>query len=531
MSDGLRAPWGAWLLAAIYVGVGAASFPGDTFLHDEGLLTHLFADLLARDVWPAFFLQKVRPPLSVLYAPAASAGVGPFLWMHLVLCAGAVPLLAGVARRLGHRAPNVAAATVALSPMYIAGGAAGLSNADAVLGVCLVMWLWAHERELLAGLVLGILVWVRAELGVFVLVMMAWAIRERRPRAVVGLALWPLAYGAAGAVYHAYVPWMLHYPPALSEPMPDNPFWQAHHRAASLAALAGTAVALTPAVAMLALARPARWHPLERWWAAFGGLFCLALVVLPRWQVFNFDQSPRYLMPLLPIVALSIGRAVATWDQVTARRAVPLLATAVLGVVVHRSGGSLLLAFSVVGVGLAAGAAGMGRPRLATFGLLVLLVMGPRHFGGGARIARQTQAAALVEMTERLAEIDPAGTRPVVTNEPILAAFLRRSGGQPTRPVYYLVQADQVHELTALTNPANGQRERIFAALSRGLYGVPILPDALSPEALPAGALIAVTPDPRLDLVMPPETWRPALSVVSRSPRVMVAERREGGRP
>ncbi|MBL4683650.1 MAG: hypothetical protein JKY37_03595, partial [Nannocystaceae bacterium] len=393
---------------------------------------------------------------------------------------------------------------------------------------CLVLWLWAADRALLAGLVLGMLVWVRAELLVLVLVMLGWAAVNRRPRAVVGLVIWPVVYGLAGATYHMYLPWMLHYPPALSVPMADNPFWQPQHRAASLVALAGTAVALSPAVVAVAVGRVRRWHSLERWWAVFAVGFAIALVVLPRWQIFNFDQSPRYLLPLLPVLALVIGRAVERWHETGVRDAVVLMAVAALGIVVHRGGGALTLSWAVMVVALCAAMAGSGKKRAAVGCLAMLLALGARHFGDGARIGRRTQAAALDEMVERLKEIDPDGTRPVVTNEPILAAYLSRSGAQCDRPVYYLVQADQVHELTMLTNPANGQRERVFAALAQGLYGTPIFPDALSPGRLPPRALLALTADPRLALVMPPELWRDALSVVSHSPRVTISERKKG---
>lgn len=524
MSESLRAPAWSWVLAALYVLLGAVALADDRFLHDEGLLTHTFALLVDRDPWPAVFLQKIRPPIAVLYAPVAAAGVGAFLWAHLLVSALAVPLVAAVARRLGHAAPNVAAAVVALSPMYVAAGTAGLSNADAVVGVALVLWLWSTERELTAGLVLGMLVWVRAELLVLVAVMLVWSAMQRRVRPVIGLAIFPVVYGLAGAAYHAYLPWMFHYPPALSEPMPDNPFWQPHHRAASLADLSGTAVALSPAVVLLAVSRPRSWRPLERWWGLFLLAFAGALVLLPRWQVFNFDQSPRYLLPLLPVLALAAGRATERWHALTRVDTLVLVGVALLGVAAHRTGGALTLCWAALGVSTAAALAGGQRRAGALAGLMVLLAMGPRHFGAGARIGRDTQVAHLAEMVERIEELAADGTRPIITNEPILAAYLARSGGQPDAEVHYLVQADQVHELTSLTNPANGQRERIFAALSEGMYGRPIFPDALRPDAIPSDALFVLSKDPRLALVLTPDPWDDALTAVSRGRRIVVQQ-------
>ena len=515
---------GAWLLAAVYVLVGAASLGDDRFLNDEGLLTALYADLLARDFWPAFFLQKIRPPLALGYAPLASIGVDWFLWAHLLVGALAVPLVEATARRLGHAQPLVAAMVVALSPMFVAAGAAGLSNGDAVVGLALVLLLWVSGRELAAGFVLGVLVWVRAELLVLVIAMLIWAAVHRRPRAVLGLAIWPALYGLAGALYHQYLPWMLHYPPGLSEPMPDTPYWEPHHRATSLPALVDAAIAISPAVVLAALVRLRTCTSLERWWGAAACILAGALVLLPHWQLFNFDQSPRYLLPVLPFVALAAGRAAERWGQADARDAGLAVAMAVLGTWVHRSGGSSALSWSALAVALVLALAGSGRVRGAMLGLGVLLALAPRHFADGARIDRRTQAAHLEEMLARIEELAADGSRPIVTNEPILAAFLARSGGQPRAEVYYLVQADQVHELDRLTNPANAQRERIYAALAQGMYGRPIFPDASSPDALPEGALLLLTHDARLPLVMPDETWAGRLSSVNRSARITVAE-------
>ena len=52
-------------------------------------------------------------------------------------------------------------------------------------------------------------------------------------------------------------------------------------------------------------------------------------MLLPRWQVFNFDQSPRYLLPVLPVVALAASRAADRWHDADARDAGVLVALAV----------------------------------------------------------------------------------------------------------------------------------------------------------------------------------------------------------
>lgn len=522
----------AWVLAALHVMLAGWALADDRFLNDEGLLSHLFAQLTARDFVPAFFLQKARPPLATLYAPVALLGLDVFLWVHVLLCSLAVPLVEATARQLGHRRPLVPAAVVALSPMFVAGSAAGLSNADAVLGVAGVLLLWSQGRLLAAGAVLGALVWVRAELMLLVLVMLAWSAVRRQWRAWIGLLLWPVLYGLAGLAYHQYLLWMTHYPPALPSPMPGSPFWATQPQAPSLAALVSAAVALCPAVVLAAGARHGRAPTdLERWWGWFAVAFVVALTVLPRWRVFNFDLSPRYLLPVLPVLALAIGRATQGWGARAgvAWRTSALLVAAALAIAAHRTGATLAAAWAVLGVAAAMALAGSGRPRAALALLLAGLAFGPRHFAEGARIGRAIQAPHLDEMVERIDA--QGGTRPVFTNEPILAAYLTRRADRPQTQVHYLVQADQLHELTRLSNPANGQQSRLLAAAAHGFFGRPVFPADLDPDRLPPDALFVLRDDARLELVMPADVWSPRLSPLGGGHgRVRVAELREAPR-
>ncbi|MEX1364131.1 MAG: hypothetical protein AB1Z98_13470 [Nannocystaceae bacterium] len=525
------------VLTAAYVVLAGAAVADDRYLHDEGLLTHLLASLVGRAPAATLLLQKARPPLALLYAPIAGLGLGPFLWAHVLVCALAVPLVGATAARLGHARPELAAAVVALSPMFVAAGAGGLMNADAVVGLSAVAWLWSGRRLLAAGVVMGLLVWVRAELAVVALVLAGWSLWRRQPRLLLGLALGPLAYGLVGAVYHRELLWMLRFPPALSEPMPDNPFWQSHHGVASLPVVAGALLAITPAIALLGIWRRKGGGELEQVGLLSVGLLVVALVVLPRWQVFNFDLSPRYLLPALPFVALAIGRvseALGPDDDAASglRRGLGLGALAVLAIVIERAGGGTL---SLVAVASAAGLvalAGAGYSRTARLGLGALLAAGPLAFGDGARLARRLHSPALDQAVARLREHPQWQARPIYTNEPLLDAYLRRGGGLPDREVHYLVQADQLYELTTLSNPDNGQRAALLAALREGFYGIPVLPDELDPASVPAGAVFVLREDARLSLVMPPERWDPWLRVVHPGVGLRVAVRTEGqGRP
>lgn len=520
MTAGSRAA--VLVLTLAYVTLAGVAVHDGRFLHDEGLLTHLFASLVGREPAAAIFLQKARPPLALLYAPVAGAGLGAFLWAHVLVSALAVPLVAAAAQRLGHARPELAAAVVALSPMHVAAGAAGLMNADAVVGVALVVLAWSSGRWLVAGVVMGALVWVRSELAVLALVLAGAALVQRpwQWRALVGLAAFPAVYGLAGAVYHGDLLWMLHWPPALAAPMEGNPFWEAHHAEASLPTVMAAVLAITPAVALLGTWRAPTAGAVERAGLAFAIAFVAALVLLPRWRVFNFDLSPRYLLPALPLVALAVSRIamyMGTDESSTSglRRGVGLGAFALLAFAVDRLGGgaSALAAGALAAAAMALG--GAGRPRLAHLLLGVLLGVGALAYGEGARIARTQHSPGLDPMVDRLREHPEWDGRAVYTNEPLLHAYLERaSGSVPRVHVHYLVQADQLHELQSLANPANGQREALLHALRQGFYGTPVLPDALDPAAVPADAIFVLRDDPRLALVMPPAVWTPRLQVV-----------------
>ncbi|MCX4241959.1 hypothetical protein [Paraliomyxa miuraensis] len=522
------------LLTAAYVGLAGAAVLDGRFLHDEGVLTHLLASLVGREPLATVFLQKARPPLAVLYAPVAPAGFGAFCWAHVLVAALAVPLVASTAARLGHARPELPAAVVALSPMHVAAGAAGLMNADAVVGVALVALSWSRQRWLTTGVVAGVLVWVRAELAVLALVLAVWAAWRRRPRVLLGLCAFPLVYGVAGAIYHRELVWMLWFPPALAAPMEGNPFWEAHQAQASLPVVMAAALSITPVVALLGLWRASSAHAVERAGLVFVGLFAGALVLLPRWQLFNFDLSPRYLLPVLPFLALAVSRVVEQWGAEPGaasprRRGLGLLAFAILAFASERAGGraGALVVGGLASLAVALGGAGL--PALARVPLATLLALGPVVFGDGARIARHQHSPTLDRMVLRLREHPDWAGRPIYTNEPLLAEMFERGGGLPGSTVHYLVQADQLHELTSLSNPNNGQRQALLQALRLGFYGAPVMPDELTPSAVPAGAVFVLREDSRLALVMPPELWDPLLEVVYPGGGMTIALRREGG--
>ena len=528
-----RGPLGLVLVLGLFFTLAGLSLQQGRYLHDEGLLTHLFALMTARAPAAALFLQKTRPPISALYAPL-SGSLDLFFWAHITVGALGVVALWLAARALGHAVPILAPAILALSPLYIGGSVAGLSNTDAVAGLSLFAWLYATDRRVGAAALLGVLPWIRAELGVLALLVALGAIRRRSWKELGALPAFGILYGLAGSVYHQDPIWFLHYPPALPEPMPGNPYWAEHEGSVRLADLVGTAVALTPVIPAVALVRWQGQRPLERLGLWFCLIFTLALVVLPAWWIFNFDQSPRYLLPVVPFIALAVGRlAGGVIDELEdpGHFALPILgmlaALAYLAArqAPHPTG---LIAVTVVSVALTTKR--LGAHALAGALLTGLALIGPWVFADGGKIDTRSTVPHLAQLVEGLGDVVGDQPKVVYTNDPLLAVSLQRSGRLPNVTVFYIVQEDQRFELERLANPGVGQRETLWKAMEPNAYGRPIHPDALRPDAVPLGAVFALTKDARLPLVMPPERWDGALEVVRPGYDAMISVWVEGRR-
>ncbi len=523
---------GLVLVLVVHLSVAVQALRADRYLHDEGLLTHLFAGATARDPLAVLFLQKSRPPISALYAGFADHSLDAFFGAHIVVAAGGVVLLWMAARALHHRAPVLVAAVLATSPLYLGGAVAGLSNTDVVVGLCGWAWLRARERPVVAAAVLGILPWIRAEVAVLAVWVAVDAIRRRDLRVLGALIGFGLLYGLAGIGYHHDPIWFLHYPPALPDAMPGNPYWEGHSGATSVSDLVATAVALTPMMPALALVPWRRLTATERLGLGFVVTFTVALVVLPMGRVFNFDQSPRYLLPVVPFVALAGGRVFDRWLQADAGGRAALAGLVVVAGLagwgaMEAPHATALAAVGVVAAALTSARAGYGTAAVAV--LVALVLAGPAAFADGGHVDRRSTAPHLGPMVDRLEEFVGDRARVVYTNEPLLAVFLRRTGRLPRVQVFYIVQEDQRFELERLANPHNGQREALWRAFQGSAYGRPIRPGALRPDTVAGNAVFALTKDERLSLVMPPQRWEGQLDIVHPGYGMFIAERRSEG--
>lgn len=534
----LHRPEVAWGLAALFALAGIIDVSLDRHLHDEGQLTQLFARMTWEQPVDLLFWQKSRPPISALYAPFAAIGPRAFGVAHVVVAALAIPMLAQIARAFDHRWPNLAALLLAASPLYFACAAAGVSNSDGVAVAIVGAWLWfARGRPFAGAVVLGMVPWIRAELAPLPVALLLAAPAADRRAAWSGIVVFPLVYASVGALVHGDVLWWAHYPPALPEPMADHPLWARQDARVTLGVLSATLLAATPAWVLaipVGQGTEARAASRLQWaWLLFAAFEIGVLLAMPRWRAFNFDLSPRYLLGVVPALALAISwRIGALSDPAPTRvrtlEALVLVGAAAIGFHLAIGGAhpTALAAAAATATIVAVGRAGFATA--AAVGAVALALAGPLGFADGTGLLRTRSAPALEEIHTRLGDDPKLRDRPLYTNAPLLSSVLDRGRWGP---VHYIVQADQLHEIVALTNPMSGQRQRVLDALSRGFYGIPVFADAFTPDALPADAVLVLVDDPRLDLVMPPEIWEPALRLHTASANMRIMELRSPEAP
>ncbi|MEZ4454392.1 MAG: hypothetical protein R3B09_33380 [Nannocystaceae bacterium] len=522
----LEAPAAAWALAAVALAFGVVTGLGDRYLHDEGLLTWHFAQITQEVPAAAFFWQKSRPLLAALYAPFAGLGQPAFTVLHAAVAALALPLLAGAARGIGQRSPNLPALLVASSALWLCCGPAGVSNSDALTGLCLALYLWlARGRPIAAGLLLGALLFARSEAAVFVggIGLYAWLRGPRR--LALAIPAIPGLYALAGALYHHDLLWFLHFPPALPAPPPETPHFGAAGYGAGLGDTLDAFVALTPALPLLLAARPRRMPAIERLVGALAIAYLLAIRGLPAIGLFNFDSSPRYLLLVLPFAALVIGPVIDGWrdgrqgDRATTLALVVALG---LGLLSDRLGGSPLPLAAAAGLAGVVALARAGLPRIAA---LLLALAAAAALPTIEPVTRMTFAAryqGLDDAVAWLAARPELAARPVVTNLSVFGALLDHRGAGGERPIYYLLGVDQDHEIRTLTNPAVGQDAAIWGALDRGFYGRPIRPPMTPADPPPRPRSFVIDDDDRLEQRLPAASWEGRLRELARHGRARI---------
>jgi len=492
-------------MTGVFVLAGLGLVLGRGALQDEGLLTWVFARWVTIEPLAVVFFQKVKPVPSMIYALPSLGAPEIMLGVHVLIAALTAPMLAAVARALGHRLPNLPAFIVLVSPLFLFGAAAGVSNVDGVVATTLFLYLAvALRRDSMAGLVLGCIPWVRSELAPFAIVLWLYmALVERRRGIALGTFIFPLLYGMAGAAYHRDLLWLTHFPPATTFPMPGNPLWE--QLTIDPRDLQVTLLLVTPAVVFALGLRARRLSPVERVLCLWAALSVLLLSVLPFLRLGNFSSAARYSLQPLPVFALLAARAVEPWlEQVRAPWTVYLLPTALAAIGWASGAAPAIVAIPLLGCSVAVAICGWcGRGRIAACAVGIAACLGlamPR----GQLATPEFVSPALAWLADHADEV---GGATLYTNSPELAFAIARAPGLGPDQIRFIVAPDMLWEIGELSNVANGQRHAL-QRIARDRLFPPSLPwNEIGPDTVPRRSLFVLRHDPRLPLLLPETAW------------------------
>jgi hypothetical protein len=496
------------------------------FIHDEGLLTWLFASYMSRDPVATLFFLKAKPALAALNLPGAAFGLSGFYIGHVVIGCSGVVAMAAAARAARVREWGIAALLVACSPMYMLGTAAGFSNVDAAALTAVAMWLVFRRPRPGFGtaLVISLLPWIRYEaLVLAVLAGLAVLVRDRNPRFLVGLVALPVVYLSAGAVWHHDLLWFWHFPASFAQLAQTGVFGGAEEevRRTSIADLVFAVTTMTPAVGLALV--PGRGAPR---WVSVGQvctvLFIIAIAVLPRFGV-AMGYSQRYFLQILPVAALLAAYRL--------ERAGPLMVAGVAAITVCsgpfllgpssvRTGGFCVVAFAATVAFLTL--AWRRRSRLAIIGLAAFAIAWPFSDLPLDAFQSFSRRAAVDAVDWLRAHPEARASSVVVTNLKLLDAELSHAGVSPPVDVRCLIQTDNEYELTTLTDETNGQRARMFALAAWRFYGRGVLAREFAARPGPAGALVVLQRDERVGALDPDSLAAHGASVLLRTDNLSI---------
>jgi hypothetical protein len=281
-------------------------------------------------------------------------------------------------------------------------------------------------------------------------------------------------------------------------------------------------------VAALAAAVPfGRLTRIERMLLAYLVIMAVAMNVLAILHVGSYGDSPRYLLHLLPALALLVGRALEPWWDGERPSVALLLGLALVIVwVATRQQDAHAAQILLVAQGLLLAAAWL-RAGTVVAALAVMLVFVGPVLPLRTQLTQTDTAKYLTPMTAWLKAHPQERAAPIYTNAQLLAPFLEHH--LPGADVYHMAAPDMARELV-LTNEANGQRDRLLRLSRANLYGKTLWPP-ITPEDLPGNAILALRNDARLPLILPPAVWGSRLEPLVQTPDYQIARLRPGTAP
>jgi hypothetical protein len=519
-------------LAVVYFCAGLLVVLDPRATHDEGLLMYGFARALREAFFPCLFFQKTKPALALVYAPVAQLGLAPYLVAHLAIASAAIAWTLALARSLDHKRPWLPALVVALSPLYTWSAFTGVSNSDGVAGAALFLYLLQARKNLFAaGLVLGLLPWIRYEQALFCAVIAPWIlVRYRSLAFFAGLVTWPIAYLGVGAIYHRDPLWFVHFSPSVGNLESGNPVWisefASHNPKTAILALA----IVSPAVFFLMLVRAGRLDPLERVLGAFTALFFAAFVAthlspLDIGPAFVLGFSSRYAVVPLVAVGLLFGRVVEAHEVDLKPRLRDTLAAGSLLVVGWFLRASVVVPlFASAAMGSFVAAARAGAKKLGLAVVLGFLVVVPLHLRDDFLREYPLRDPTVEPIAAWLEAHANELKGEVYTNHQLLGPYLQRSGQTIGAQTKFMLAVDHHFELIHLSNPANGQRAAVLDAIPRSVFGPFVPPEALDPKVVQPGTMFVLIDDVRTKQIFPPERWNERLRVIHQEGGFVVYE-------
>jgi len=249
--------------------------------------------------------------------------------------------------------------------------------------------------------------------------------------------------------------------------------------------------------------------------------------VLAILHVGAYGDSPRYLLHLLPALALLVGRTLEPWWD-GERPSVALLLALALGIVwvATRQQDARAAQILLVAQGLLLAAVWLRAGTVVAALAVMLVLLGPA-LPLRTQLTRADTARYLAPMTAWLEAHPQERAAPIYTNAQLLAPFLEHH--LPGADVHHMAAPDIARELV-LTNAANGQRDRLLRLCRANLYGKTLWPP-FAPDDLPGNAILALRNDARLPLVLPPDVWGPRLEPLVKTPDFQVARLRPSTAP
>jgi hypothetical protein len=492
----------SFILAGLFAVAGLWSIVRETVVNDEGLLTDVFARWTALAPLPMLFFQKARPITSLLYAVPSLAGPEIMLYVHVLLAALAGPMIAASARALGMRIPNLAAFILFVSPVFLYGSAAGLSNVDGVLGITLFLYLLlARRSEWAAGVVLGCLPWVRHELAVFSMTFGVYAVLVARSRRLLlGALAFPIVYWLAGSLYHRDAIWLLHFPPSTVGPMPDNPISAGRH--IGFQYLLATQLFVTPAVGFALTVDVKRLSSVECTLAVFAVTFAVLFSFLPFLRL-AIEPMARHSMQTLPAIALLSTRAVETWlDGEGPSRRLRIIASALIVIWAASLHPPAPIAVPILVMYACAAVSVRRAPKISVAAVAVGAALGLLLPLGELATPAYFQPVLAWLRTHR----DEIRGATIYTNAHVMPFGITTAGITESHPKF-IVGPDVAWELDELTNPANGQQGTIMRLAATRCYGESVMWRDISPDTISPHSMFVLTHDPRLPLILPDDVW------------------------